>query len=103
MQLSSQNITHDNLRDTLLNFLVSKGDFDKEMKTEGTLLIINEISTLKKHKNQEVGVFKFGTLTSHSYFHVLLKDKSNYIFVEDRKSTRLNSCHSQQSRMPSSA
>ena len=32
-----------------------------------------------------------------SYFDII------YIFVKDRKSTRLNSSHSQQSRMPSSA
>lgn len=82
MQLSSQNITSDNLRDTLLNFLISKGDFDKDVKKEGILLIINEITTQEKYTNQEVGVFKFGTLTSHSYYHVLLKDKSNYTLVD---------------------
>jgi hypothetical protein len=82
MQLSSQNITSDNLKDTLLDFLISKGDFDKDMKTEGTLLIINDISTLKKYENQEVGVFKFGTLTSHSCYHLFLKDKDDCTIVD---------------------
>ena len=37
--------------------------------------------TLKKYENQDVGIFKFGTLTSHSYYHLLLKGKNNYTVV----------------------
>ena len=48
LQLFSQNIGSDNLRDTLLDFLISKSDFEKDMKTEGTLLIINDISDAKE-------------------------------------------------------
>ena len=36
-------------------------------------------------------------------FHEAIKTKRYNCFLEDRKSTRLNSSHSQQSRMPSSA
>jgi len=82
MQLQSQNITDDNLRDTLLDFLISKGDYDKDMKTEGVLLIINDISSLEKFDKQEMGIFKFGTLTSHSYFHVFFKDKEGFTIVD---------------------
>ena len=82
VQLLSQNVKSENLRDTLFEFLISKGDFDKGMETESVILIINDISTLKKFENQDIGVFKFGTLTSHSYFHLLLKDKNNNIIVD---------------------
>ncbi len=81
MQLLAQNVKSNNLRDTLFEFLISKNDFNKDMQTKGTILIINDILTLKKYDDQEVGVFKFGTLTSHSYFHLLLKDKNNYTIV----------------------
>lgn len=81
MQLLSQNIESDKLRDTLFEFLISKGDYDKDMKTEGVLLIINDISSLEKFDKQDIGIFKFGTLTSHSYFHIFFKDKEGYTIV----------------------
>ena len=84
-QLLSQNIKSDNLRDTLFVFLISQGDYNKEMKTEGVLLIINDISSLEKFDKQEIGIFKFGTLTSHSYFHVFFKDKKGYTIVDMRQ------------------
>jgi hypothetical protein len=49
-----------------------------------TLLIINDIVTLRKIENQEFGIYKFGTLTSESYFHILLKDK-DYCTIVDMK------------------
>lgn len=82
MQLLSQNIKSDNLRCTLFEFLISKGDYDKDMKTEGVLLLINEISSLEKFEKQEIGVFKFGTLTTHSYYHVFFKEKEDYTIVD---------------------
>ncbi|NLD49333.1 MAG: hypothetical protein GX660_19410 [Clostridiaceae bacterium] len=85
MQLLSQNITADNLRCTLFDFLISKGDYDKDMKTEGVLLIINEISSLEKFDKQEIGIFKFGTLTSHSCFHIFFKDKEGFTIIDMRQ------------------
>ena len=82
IQLLSQNIETDNLRDTLFEFLISKGDYYKDMKTEGALLIINDISSLEKFDKQDFGIFKFGTLASHSYFHLFLKNKNDYIIVD---------------------
>lgn len=82
MQLLSQNINSDNLRCTLFEFLISKGDYDKDMKTEGVLLIINDISSLEKFNKQEIGIFKVGTLTSHSCFHVFFKDKEGFTIID---------------------
>ncbi len=81
MQLSSQNIESNNLRDSLFEFLISQGDFDKDMKTKETILIINDIATLKPFEKQSNGVFKFGTLTSHSYFHILLRDNGENVII----------------------
>ena len=38
-----------------------------------------------------------------AWFWLILRVWLGYKWIEDRKSTRLNSSHSQQSRMPSSA
>lgn len=82
MQLLSQNTNSDNLRCMLFEFLISKGDFNKDMKTGGVLLIINDISSLEKFNEQEIGIFKFGTLTSHSCFHVFFKDHEGFTIID---------------------
>jgi hypothetical protein len=81
MQLSSQNIESNNLRDSLFEFLISQGDFDKDMKSKEAILIINDIATLKPFEKQSNGIFKFGTLTSHSYFHILLCNDGDYLII----------------------
>lgn len=82
MHLSAQNYTNDSLRIKLFDFLISKKDFVGDSKTTKTLLIINDIVTLKTIEQQKNGVFKFGTLTSHSYFHILLKYGNKYDIVD---------------------
>ncbi|MDD2799024.1 MAG: hypothetical protein PHV20_10560 [Bacteroidales bacterium] len=82
VQLIAKNIQPVNLTDSLIEFLITKDDFDESMKAEGTMLIVNDVLTLKQYKNQEAGIFKFGTLTSHSYFHLLLKEKDNETLVD---------------------
>ncbi len=86
MQLLSQDIKPENLRDTLFKALVSTGDFEEGMMTQETILIINDIVTLKHINEQEYGVFMFGTLTSHSYFHILLRDKDAYVIIDMKQS-----------------
>ena len=35
-------------------------------------------------KKKQYGIFKFGTLSSHSFFHMLLKNKQTYIIIDMR-------------------
>ena len=72
----------DSLRIRLYDFLISKGDLDEFSKKKNTLLIINDLVTHEEFKDQEYGIFKFGTLTSESYTHILLVDKEKHIIVD---------------------
>ncbi len=85
MQLFSQNIKANNLRDSLFEFLISQGEFDKDMQTKETILIINDIVTLIPIEKQSNGIFKFGTLTSHSYFHIILSSNGDYVIINMRQ------------------
>ena len=66
----------------------------------------NDIAQFKKRNDL---LIKFGGLVDHSALIVYASSVRNEAISEcerlstDRKSTRLNSSHSQQSRMPSSA
>jgi hypothetical protein len=105
LPLIAQTHISDSLRYELLDFLITKNDFVGDTKTTETLLIINDLTSLKPLKNQKCGVFKFGTLTSHSYFHILLKQGDGYIIVDMKQPFekiipvilthfKLNSCYS---------
>ncbi|HLN54276.1 MAG TPA: hypothetical protein VK212_11260 [Lentimicrobium sp.] len=80
----SQNIDSTEMRINLLNFLISKGDYDSSMINSGTYLIIKDLKTLEDYQKQEFGIFSFGTLTSHSYRHLLLKDQNKIFLVNMR-------------------
>jgi hypothetical protein len=82
---NAQEIKSKGLRDTLFDFLIKKGDFAENIKTDSIILIINDVSTLNSYESQKVGIFKFGTLTTHSYFHLLIKDKGNFTIIDMRQ------------------
>jgi hypothetical protein len=73
------------LRIRLIDFLISTGDLLEDSEPTNTMLIINNIVTYTELKNQSYGIFKFGTLTTHSYFHILLKDESDYKIIDMRQ------------------
>lgn len=78
-----QNGEECDVRDTLINFLILTKDLSDRVNKQNVFLFVNEIRTHKQYKNQNVGIFKFGTLRTHSYFHLLLKSSSENIVLVD--------------------
>lgn len=76
----------DTLKTSLIKFLIEKKDLISDYKSFNTnVLIVNDILTLEKPEKEDYGIFKFGTLSSHSYFHILLKDKNKYKILDMRQ------------------
>ena len=79
------NAQSDSLTIKLYDFLISTKDLSEWSKSKNTILIINDLVTYKKFKNQEYGIFKFCTLTTHTYTHILLVSKGKYTIVNMRE------------------
>jgi len=76
------NAQSDSLTIKLYDFLISTNDLTEWSKSQNTMLIINDLITYKEFKNQEYGIFKFCTLTTHTYTHILLVSrKGKYTIV----------------------
>ncbi|MDR2036493.1 MAG: hypothetical protein LBQ60_01070 [Bacteroidales bacterium] len=73
---------YDSLTIKLYDFLKSKKEMSENVKVGQTILIINELVSYQEFKNQEYGIFRFGTLSSHTYIHILLVDKEKYLIVD---------------------
>ena len=61
------------------------------------------LSLLQLHKRRQELTTLQAEAVANSTAATLANERSQTLEAEDRKSTRLNSSHSQQSRMPSSA
>lgn len=73
----------DSLKTTLIKFLIEKRDLTGDLDSYNrNILIINDILTLEPYDKKETGIYKFGTLASHSYFHLLLKYERNYKILD---------------------
>jgi hypothetical protein len=72
----------DNLTIKLYDFLKSKNEMSANVKAGQTILIINDLVTCQEFKDQEYGIFKFCTLSSHTYTHILLVNKGQYSIVD---------------------
>lgn len=75
----------DSVKMNLIKFLINKkdlvGDFNSFNKN---VLIVNDIVSFEKYEKKQYGIFKFGTLSSHSFFHMLLKSKQSYTIIDMR-------------------
>jgi hypothetical protein len=66
------NAQSDSLTVKLYDFFKSKNEMSENVKPRQTFLIINDLVTFKEFKSQEYGIFKFCTLTTHTFTHILL-------------------------------
>ena len=69
----------DSLKQVLIDFLLSINDVSEDAKN--TMLIVNDLVTYKEFKNQDYGIFRFCTLSTHVFTHILLVSKGKYIIV----------------------
>jgi len=76
------NAQSDSLTIKLYDFFKSKNEMSKSVEPGQTILIINDLVTYKEFKNQEYGIFRFCTLTTHMYTHILLVSKGKYTIVD---------------------
>ena len=75
--------------------------YDKNNEVEGALInYLLSLDNLNSFK-QYINTFKHNKIDEIT--NIIIQNIKGNISIEDRKSTRLNSSHSQQSRMPSSA
>ena len=79
------NAQPDSLTVKLYDFLISTKDLSEWSKSQNTMLFIIDLVTYKDFENQEYGIFRFSTLTTHTYKHILLVSNGQYSIVNMRE------------------
>lgn len=75
----------DSVKMNLIKFLINKKDLVDDFNSfNKNVLIVNDIVSFEKYEKKQYGIFKFGTLSSHSFFHMLLKNKQSYTIIDMR-------------------
>ena len=75
----------DSVKVILIKFLINKKDLVGDINSfNKNILIVNDIVSFEKYENNQYGIFKFGTISSHSFFHMLLKNKQSYTIIDMR-------------------
>ena len=75
----------DSVKMILIKFLVNKKDLVGDINSfNKNVLIVSDIVSFEKYEKKQYGIFKFGTLSSHSFFHLLLKNKLTYTIIDMR-------------------
>jgi hypothetical protein len=81
----------DSVKMNLIKFLINKKDLVCDFNSfNKNVLIVNDIVSFEKYGKKQYGIFKFGTLSSHSFFHMLLKNKQSYTIIDMRLSLEDN-------------